>query len=68
MTDRKDTGTAYTTQSLKRALAAAKVRKALDELRETMRSFGTDVDMELCKLFVEAEDALDSLLEALEKN
>ena len=53
-----------TTKSLKRALAAAKVRKALDELRESTDSFGSDPT--LLKLFGEAEDALNSLLDALE--
>ena len=57
----RDSGT---TKSLKRALAAAKVRKALDELRESANSFGSD--SALLKLFGEAEDALNSLLDALE--
>ena len=60
----RDSGTSYTTKSLKRALAAAKVRKALDELRESTNSFGSDPA--LLKLFGEAEDALNSLLDALE--
>ena len=53
-----------TTKSLKRALAATKVRKALDELRESTDSFSSDPT--LLKLFGEAEDALNSLLDALE--
>ena len=66
MTDRKESGTSFSTQSLKRALAAAKVRKALDELRESTNSFSSDPV--LLKLFGEAEDALNSLLDALEKD
>ena len=64
MEKRKDSGTSYTTASLKRALAAAKVRKALDELRESTRSFASDPT--LLKLFGEAEDALNNLLDILE--
>ena len=60
----RDSSTSYTTKSLKRALAAAKVRKALDELHESTNSFGSDP--ELLKLFGEAEDALNGLLDALE--
>ena len=61
----KDSGTtSYSTQSLKRALAATKVRKALDELRESAGAFG--FEPALLKLFNEAEDALNSLLDALE--
>ena len=60
----RDSSASYTTKSLKRALAAAKVRKALDELRESTNSFGSDPA--LLKLFSEAEDALNSLLNALE--
>ena len=65
MEKRKDSGMSYTTASLKRALAAAKVRKALDELRESTHSFGGD--SELLKFFGEAEDALNNLLDVLER-
>ena len=74
MNNRKDSGTSYTTQNLKQALAAAKVRKALDELRESVQIFhpafgGTGPDTESIKtLFLEADDALSTLLTTLEKD
>ena len=60
----KDSGTSYTTQTLKRALASARVRKALEEIRESKTAFLDDAT--LSKNFKIAEQTLNDLMYLLD--
>lgn len=62
---RKNSGTSYTTNNLKKALVSARVRRALDELRESRLILGSDI--EILKLLGEAHESLNRLLSLLEK-
>ena len=64
MADRKDSSTSYTTQTLKRALASARVRKALEELRESKLAFETDP--EVSDAFEVAARTLEDLMYLLD--
>lgn len=61
---RKDSGTSYTTQSLKKALASAKVQKALEELNESAKAF--EGDAEISKVFSDARQEIEKLIRVLE--
>lgn len=63
--DRKDSGTSYTTQSLKKALAAAKVRKSVEEFQEIAKMFQGDT--ETSKAFAGAQRELEELLRLLDE-
>lgn len=60
------TGTSYTTHSLKRALASVKIRKALEDLRESFDSLNKDPT--LSPLFEQATTSMTDLLTVLEKD
>lgn len=66
MTERKDPGASYSTQTLKKALASAKVRRTLDELRESAVAF--ERDAHLSQLFTETIREVEKLLNALDKD
>ena len=60
----KDSGTSYTTQSLKKALASAKVQKALEELNESAKAF--DGSPEISQAFSNARQEIEKLIAILE--
>lgn len=63
--EKKDSGTSYTTQSLKKALAAAKVRKAMEEFQEIAKMFQGNT--EASEAFTGAQRELEELLRLLDE-